>query len=152
MEIAFGLEIVVPSTVRLLGDIDRNIFTSYNRFYAFPRVFDAVPVCFKIIIVVVSFALFQHCRMQDSVVLIFLMIPSFYLRNFWSYGFFILSYFKLFLIEIDFWRKGGIQSFVLNFSLYLLIFFKRVCASNIEFILFKKRIHRKINILLINLE
>ena len=32
------------------------------RFYAFPCIFDAVPVGFKVIIVVVSFALLQNCR------------------------------------------------------------------------------------------
>ena len=43
-------------------DINRNVFNSYNKFYAFPCTFNAVPVGFKVIIVVVRFALLQNCR------------------------------------------------------------------------------------------
>ena len=50
--------------------------------------FNAVPVDLKIMIVVVSFTLFQNCRMHVPVVFIFLMIPFFYLRIFCSYEFF----------------------------------------------------------------
>ena len=60
-EIAIGLEMVAPLTERLLG-ISTEVFTSYNRFYAFPCIFNAVPVGFKVMIVAVSFALLQNCR------------------------------------------------------------------------------------------
>ena len=62
----------------------RNVFNIKNR-YAFPSVFNAVPVGFKIMIVVVSFTLFENCRKHVSVVFIFLMIPFFYLRIFCSH-------------------------------------------------------------------
>ena len=81
-----------------LRHISRSVFNIQNRFYAFPCVFNAVPVGFKKMIVVVSFTLFENCRKDVSVVFIFLMIPFFYLWIFCSYAFFS----KLFLIKIDF--------------------------------------------------
>ena len=93
-------EIVVPSTIRVLG-ISAEVFLIFRiyRFYAFPRVFNAVPVGFKMMIVaVVSITLFENCRKHVSVFFIFLVIPFFYLWIFYSYDFFN----KLFLIEIDF--------------------------------------------------
>ena len=50
---------VAPSTERLLG-ISAEMSLIDNRFYAFPCIFDAVPVGFKVMIVVVSFALLQN--------------------------------------------------------------------------------------------
>ena len=119
---------------KTLRDISRKVFNSYNRFYAFPCIFNAIPVGFKVMIEVVSFALLQNCRKQVSVVFIFLMIFFFYLRIFCSYRFFR----NLFLKEMDFWRAGVIQGFVLNFSLYLSTFFNGACVSKMDSILFKK--------------
>ena len=103
---------------KTLRDISRKVFNSYNRFYAFPCIFNAILVGFKIMIEVVSYALLQNCRKLVSVAFIFLMIFFFCLSIFCSYKFFI----KLFLKEMDFWRAGAIQGFILNFSLYLLTF------------------------------
>ena len=47
---------------KALRNISRNVFNSYNRFYAFPCIFDAAPVGFKVMIVVISFALLQNCK------------------------------------------------------------------------------------------
>ena len=59
-EIFIGLEIVVPSTVRVLG-ISAEMFLIFRiDFKLFSYVFNAVPVGFKIIIVVVNFTLFQN--------------------------------------------------------------------------------------------
>ena len=59
---AIGLEMVAPTTKKTLRDISRKVFNSYNRFSALPCIFNAVPVGFKVMIVVVSFALLQNCR------------------------------------------------------------------------------------------
>ena len=93
-EISTGLEIVVPSTIRVLW-ISAEVFLIFRiyRFYAFPCVFNAVPIGFKIMIVVVRFTLFEKCRKHVSVVFIFLMIPFFYLWIFCSYEFFLVSCF-----------------------------------------------------------
>ena len=85
-------------------------------------------------IVVVSFALFQNCS-----------IGSLYIPH----DTFLL--FEFLLIEMDFCRVGN-TGFCIKFSLHLLIFLNGACVSKAEFILFKKRIQRKINISLINLE
>ena len=59
-EIFIGLEIVVPSTVRVLG-ISAEIFLIFRiDFKLFSYVLNAAPVGFKIIIVVVNFTLFQN--------------------------------------------------------------------------------------------
>ena len=50
--------------------------------------FDAVPDGFKIMIVVVSFTLFQICQKHGSVIFVFLMIPFLYLTIFCSHEFF----------------------------------------------------------------
>ena len=82
-------------------------------------------------IIVVSFALFQKCRNQVSVVFIFFIIPFFYLRIFCSYKFGCLQiqpvtrwiFLELIISKnVDFGRAVAIQDFVLNFSLHLLTF------------------------------
>ena len=73
---------------KTLRDINRKVFNSYNSFYAYPCIFNAILVGIKIMIEVVSFALLQNCRKLVSVVFIFLMIFFFYLRIFCSYELF----------------------------------------------------------------
>ena len=58
--------------------MSRNVINSYNRLNAFPCIFNAVPVGFKVMIVVVSSALLQNCRQQVSVVLICRLIQEKY--------------------------------------------------------------------------
>ena len=120
---------------KTLRDISRKVFNSYNRLYAFPCIFNAVSVGFKVMIVVASFVLLQNCRYQVSVVFIYSLR---YFSFIWG-SFAVINFFsKLVLIEMDFWSAGIIQGFVLNFSLHLLTIFNGACVSKMESILFKK--------------
>ena len=108
---------------KTLRDISRNFFNSYNRFYAFPCIFNAVPVGFKVMIVVVSFALPQGFCSLYILYDIFLLFEDF--LQLWT---FLVSCFN----RVESWRAGVIQQFVLNFSLYLLTFFNGACVSKME--------------------
>ena len=103
---------------KTLRDISRNAFNSYNRFYAFPCIFNTVAVGFKVMIVelVLLWLKIVDSRFLQS------LYSFWYLSFIWGY-FAVINFFsKLLLIKMDFWRVGVIQSFVLHFSLNLLTF------------------------------
>ena len=61
-EIAIGLEMVAPSTEKLLGLSAEMCFIVIIDFMPFHVLSNTVPVGFILIIVVVSFTLLQNCR------------------------------------------------------------------------------------------
>ena len=81
-EIAIGLKVVVPLTVRLL-EISEETFLiveiDFESFHVLSMYL--VPVGFKIMIVVIIFDLLQNCRQQVSVVFMFLMKRFFLLED-----------------------------------------------------------------------